>query len=101
MIATPKTLLVLGAVLFGIGAYGVLARRQIIIMLMSIEIMLGAVSLTLVGLSRVHGDVGGQAFVMFNMAVSAAEAAVGLAILVALHRTLRSSDADQASEMRG
>jgi NADH-quinone oxidoreductase subunit K len=100
-VITPEGLLLLGAILFCIGAYGVLARRQIIIMLMSIEIMLAAVSLTLVALARVHVDPGGQAFVMFNMGVSAAEAAVGLAILVAFYRSRQSVDADDASELRG
>lgn len=97
----PAFALVLGACLFAAGAYGVLARRQIIVILMSIEILLGAVGLTLVTLARALADPGGQALVLFAMAVSAAEAAVGLAILVAFSRTFHSTDADAAQTLRG
>ena len=78
--------LALSAVLFTIGVLGVLLRRNAIVILMSIEIMLNAVNLTLVALSQSMGDVTGQVLVFFSMSVAAAEAAIGLAIIIALFR---------------
>ncbi|ARA92025.1 MAG: NADH-quinone oxidoreductase subunit NuoK [Bacteroidetes bacterium] len=76
----------LSAVLFVIGVLGVLMRRNAIVILMSVELMLNAVNLTLVALSQAMGDVAGQILVFFVMAVAAAEAAIGLAIIIALFR---------------
>src|SRR6056300_1719087 len=76
----------LSAILFVIGTVGVLSRRNAIIILMSIELMLNSVNLSLVAFSTYLGDISGQVFVFFVMAVAAAEAAVGLAIVLALFR---------------
>jgi NADH-quinone oxidoreductase subunit K len=76
----------LSAVLFAIGVLGVLLRRNVIIILMSIEMMLNAVNLTLVAFSQYLGDMSGQVLVFFVISVAAAEAAVGLAIVIALFR---------------
>lgn len=76
----------LGVVLFTLGVLGVLFRRNAIVILMSVELMLNAVNLTLVALSQAMGDVSGQVLVFFVIAVAAAEAAVGLAIVIALFR---------------
>ncbi len=92
--------LVVSAVLFTIGVVGVLVRRNAIVMFMSIELMLNAVNLTLVAYSNRFGSVEGQVFVFFVMAVAAAEAAVGLAIILAVYRKLRSTDLDDAHVMR-
>jgi len=78
--------LALGVVLFTLGVLGVLFRRNAIVILMSVELMLNAVNLTLVALSQAMGDVSGQVIVFFVIAVAAAEAAVGLAIVIALFR---------------
>ena len=92
--------LVVSAVLFTIGVLGVLVRRNAIVMFMCIELMLNAVNLTLVAYSSRFGSVEGQIFVFFVMAVAAAEAAVGLAIILAIYRKLRSTDVDDAHLMR-
>ena len=87
--------LVLSAVLFAIGTAGVFLRRNLITILLAIEIMLNAVNLTFVAFGRVHGSADGQVIVFFVMTVAAAEAAVGLAIVIALfrHRETLSPDA--------
>ncbi|SRR6266478_10071880 len=92
--------LVMAALLFTIGAVGVLIRRNIIVMLMCIEIMLNAVNLTFVAFAREGQSMTGQIFVFFVMTVAAAEAAVGLALVIALFRRKRTTDADDASQMR-
>ena len=79
--------LALSAVLFTIGVLGVLFRRNAIVILMSVELMLNAVNLTLVTFSQSMGDTGGQMLVFFTIAVAAAEAAVGLAIVIAIFRS--------------
>ena len=99
MVSTDYYLIV-SAVLFTIGVLGVLVRRNAIVMFMSIELMLNAVNLTLVAYSRQFGSVDGQIFVFFVMTVAAAEAAVGLAIILAFFRKRRSTDVDDASLMR-
>ena len=78
--------LLLSAVLFAIGVLGVLFRSNLIVILMSVELMLNAVNLTLVAFSQYMGDVSGQILVFFVMSVAAAEAAVGLAIVIAIFR---------------
>jgi NADH-quinone oxidoreductase subunit K len=92
--------LVLGAILFSIGAFGVIVRRNVITMFMCIELMLNAVNLTLLVFARQFDQVDGQIFVFFVMTVAAAEAAVGLAIIVALARQTDSVDIDQADSMK-
>ncbi len=91
--------LVVSAILFTIGVIGVLLRRNAIIVFMCVELMLNAVNLTLVTFSRVHG-VEGQVLVFFVMAVAAAEAAVGLAIIIAIFRHYEVVDLDRFSVLR-
>jgi len=86
MDVTLNSYLVLSAVLFTIGVLGVLFRSNVIIILMSIELMLNAVNVTLVAFSQSLGDVQGQILVFFVMSVAAAEAAIGLAIVIAIFR---------------
>lgn len=93
--------LALSAVLFGIGAIGVVLRKSALTMFMSIELMLNAVNLTLVAFARQFGRLDGQIIVFFVMAVAAAEVAVGLAIIVDIFRSRRSVDIDDVSWLRG
>jgi NADH-quinone oxidoreductase subunit K len=88
------------AVLFTIGVVGVLTRRNAIIIFMCVELMLNAVNLALVGLSRLHG-VDGQTFVLFVISVAAAEAAVGLAIIISIFRHHQTVDLKNINLMRG
>ncbi len=90
----------LAAVLFAVGAAGVLLRRSGISVLLGIELMLNAVNLTLVAFARQHGHLDGQVFVFFIMAVAAAEVAVGLALLVAIFRHQQSIDVDRLNILR-
>jgi NADH-quinone oxidoreductase subunit K len=96
----PRHVLWLSAALFAVGLAGVACRRNLLIVLLSIEIQLNAANLALVAFSKVHGDVSGQTLVFFAMTVAAAEVAVGLAILIALFRIRRDADADAASDLR-
>ena len=91
----------LGAILFTLGAIGVLVRRNPIVILISIELMLNAVNLTLITFSRQLQDVQGQLFALMTMTVAAAEAVVGLAILVDIFRVRDVEDVDELSELRG
>ena len=91
---------ILAGLLFAIGVGGVLLRRSGISTLLGIELMLNAVNLTLVAFSRQHGQLDGQVFVFFVMAVAAAEVAVGLALLVAIFRRQQSIDIDRLNVMR-
>jgi len=91
--------LILGAVLFTIGAVGVLTRSNGLILFMSLELMLNAVNLTFVAFSRFSGRLDGHVFVFLVTAVAAAEAAVGLAIFVSLFRLHRSVDVDELNAM--
>jgi NADH-quinone oxidoreductase subunit K len=92
--------LVLSAVLFGLGVAGVLVRRNLIVMFMAIEIMLNAVNLTFVTFARARGSVDGHVIVFFVMAVAAAEAAVGLAIILQLFRTRATVNVDEVTTLR-
>jgi NADH-quinone oxidoreductase subunit K len=96
----PSWSLTLAAALFAVGLVGVTCRRNVLIMLLSVEILLNAANLAFVAFSRVHGDVAGQTFVFFAMTIAAAEVAVGLAIVIALYRLRRNVDADDAGELR-
>ena len=92
--------LILSAILFAIGAAGVFVRRNLITILLSIEIMLNAVNLTFVAFGRAHGGVDGQIIVFFVMTVAAAEAAVGLAIVIALFRHRESLNPDMFTSLK-
>lgn len=92
--------LMLSTVLFIIGAVGVMARRNSIILFMCIELMLNAVNLLLVSFSSLHNDAKGQVFVFFIMAVAAAEVAVGLAILSMIFRKTKSIDSELLSNLK-
>ena len=91
----------LSAVLFTIGAVGVLIRRNAILIFMSVELMLNAANLAFVAFARAYGVISGQIFVFFVMTVAAAEVAVGLALIVAIFRTKHSIDVDQMSVLKG
>jgi len=93
--------IVLAVVLFGIGAFGVLIRRNVLIMFMCVELMLNAANLALVAFSRSLHDVGGEATVFFVLVVAAAEVVVGLGIVVAIFRRRQSAIADDLAEMGG
>jgi NADH-quinone oxidoreductase subunit K len=90
----------LSAVVFAIGAAGVLVRRNVIVIFMAIELMLNAVNLTFVALARSLGSMGGQVVVFFVMTVAAAEAAVGLAIILAMFRNRETTNADELATLR-
>ena len=91
----------LAITLFMIGVFGFLTRKSIIMMFLSIEVMLNAVNLSLVAFSRFLNDLRGQVLMLFIVAVAASEAAIGLAILVALFRNKATAHVDDASEMKG
>ena len=94
--------LVLGALLFAIGVMGIfLNRKNLIILLMAIELMLLAVNMNFIAFAHFLGDLGGQVFVFFILTVAAAESAIGLAILVALFRNLRSINVDDLGSLKG
>jgi NADH-quinone oxidoreductase subunit K len=94
--------LVLGALLFSIGVLGIfMNRRNLIVLLMAIELMLLAVNMNFIAFSHALGDLSGQVFVFFILTVAAAESAIGLAILVALFRNLRSIDVDDLGSLKG
>ncbi len=90
----------LSAVLFGIGAFGFLARRNIILMLVSVEIMLNAVNLSLAGFSQHLADPSGQILALFVIAVAAAEAAVGLGLVIALNRNKPGAGVADLTELK-
>jgi NADH-quinone oxidoreductase subunit K len=93
--------LIVAAMLFGIGAFGVLTRRSALIMFMCIELMLNAVNLTFVSFAHSLKDIGGQAAVFFVLVVAAAEVTVGLGIVVAVFRRRNSTSVDALSELKG
>ena len=93
--------LFLAAVLFCIGVYGVLARRNGVLVLMSIELMLNAVNINLVAFGAFRHDVAGQVFALFVIAIAAAEVGVGLAIVLLIYRNRTSIDLDEADLMKG
>lgn len=92
--------LILSAIVFVIGVVGVLSRRNAIIIFMSIEMMLNAVNLTFISFATYMGDTAGQIFVFFVMAVAAAEAAVGLAIVLALFRNKKTVYVDKVNILK-
>ncbi len=92
--------IILSAVLFTIGALGVLIRRNAIVIFMSVELMLNAANLAFVAFSQMYQTLSGQIFVFFVMTVAAAEVAVGLALIVAIFRTKHSINVDEISSLR-
>ncbi len=98
---TPNYYLVVGALLFTIGAVGLLLRRNVLVMFMCVELMLNAANLTFVTFARALDDIGGQVIVFFTLVVAAAEVAVGLAIIVAIFRRRRGATADDVRLLKG
>jgi NADH-quinone oxidoreductase subunit K len=96
----PHYYVILAAVLFTIGAVGVLVRRNAIVLFMCIELMLNAANLALVTFSRINGTLDGQVIAFFVMVVAAAEVVVGLAIIMAIFRTRRSASVDDANLLK-
>jgi NADH-quinone oxidoreductase subunit K len=102
MIVTTAHYLVLAAVLFSLSVAGIfLNRKNVILLLMCIELMLLAVNFNFIAFSRMLGDLTGQVFVFFILTVAAAEAAIGLAILVVLFRNTRSIDVEELDRLKG
>ncbi len=93
--------LLLGAVLFCIGVYGVLVRRNAVLVLMSIELILNSVNINLIAFSLRSGNLDGQVFALFVIAVAAAEVGVGLAMVLLIYRNRRSIALDELSTMKG
>lgn len=90
----------LAAILFSLGAFGMLFRRNAIVVFMCVELMLNASNLAFVAFARMHGNLEGQVFAFFTMVVAAAEVVVGLAIIVMIFRTRRSASVDEPSLLR-
>jgi NADH-quinone oxidoreductase subunit K len=97
---TPFWYVVLAAVLFSIGAVGVLIRRNAIVLFMCVELMLNAANLALVTFSRINGTLDGQIMAFFAMVVAAAEVVIGLAIIMLIFRTRRSASVDDANLLK-
>jgi NADH:ubiquinone oxidoreductase subunit K len=93
--------LVLSAILFSTGVYGVLAKRNAVVVLMSIELILNAVNINLVAFGAHNGTIAGAVFALFVIAVAAAEVGVGLAIVLLIYRNRRSVDLDEVAQMKG
>ena len=96
----PANYLYLSALVFAIGAAGVLVRRNAIVVFMCVELMLNAVNLSLVTFSRMEGSLDGQVIAFFVMVVAAAEVVVGLAIIVTIYRTRRTASVDEANLLK-
>ncbi|MDQ1684696.1 MAG: NADH-quinone oxidoreductase subunit [Frankiaceae bacterium] len=97
---SPDYYLYLSAVLFTIGALGVLVRRNAIVVFMCVELMLNAVNLTLVTFARMNGNIDGQVIAFFVMVVAAAEVVIGLAIIMSIFRSRRSTSVDDANLLK-
>ena len=93
--------LLLGAALFCIGVYGVLARKNGVLVLMAVELILNAVNINLVAFGAIHGSVAGAVFALFVIAIAAAEVGVGLAIVLLIYRNRKSVDLDDIAELKG
>ena len=92
--------LIISAILFSIGTVGVLTRKNAIVIFMCVEMMLNAVNLTLIAFSKYLGNIDGQVFVFFIMTVAAAEAAVGLALMIAFYKNRESIDVEDINMMK-
>ena len=101
MLITPQVLLTLAAALFSIGIYGVLARRNILIILLSIELMFNAVNIVAATFARMYADTAGNVFMMMIIAITAAEVAVGLSVLIALFRMKRTTNPADLTLLKG
>jgi NADH-quinone oxidoreductase subunit K len=101
MIVPLEHVIILSIIIFSIGIMGVLFRKNAIIIFMSIELMLNAVNLSLVGFSRYYNSVDGQVFIFLVMTLAAAEVAVGLAIIVSLFRNKQTINIDEMNILRG
>jgi NADH-quinone oxidoreductase subunit K len=97
---SPAHFVALSVILFVIGAVGVLARRNAIIIFMCVELMLNAVNLAFVAFARMHGNLNGQVIAFFVMVIAAAEVVVGLAILTSIYRSRRSASVDDANLLK-
>ena len=97
---SPDNYLYLSAILFSLGAFGVLVRRNAIVVFMCVELMLNASNLAFVTFARIHGNLDGQVIAFFVMVVAAAEVVVGLAIIMAIFRTRRSASVDEANLLK-
>ena len=95
-----ENFLIVSAAIFAIGLYGTISKRNVITVLMSIELMLNAVNVTLIGFSRQWADLSGQVFAIFVIAVAACEAAVGLAILISLNRDKTIMNVDEVNLLK-
>ncbi len=95
-----ENIVILTLIIFSIGILGVLTRRNIIIVLMSVEIMLNSVNLLFITFARMRNDIHGEIFVFFVMAVAAAEAAIGLALVISLHRNFKTVDLAKIDELK-
>lgn len=93
--------LILAAVVFAIGVFGVVTRRNTVGILLGIELMLNAVNINLVAFSRFNGDTGGMVLTVFAIAITVAEVALGLALVILLFRTRRTAIADQIDWLKG
>ena len=93
--------LILAAVLFCIGVYGVIARKNAVLVLMSIELILNSVKINLLAFSMRNGSLDGHTFALYIIAIAAAEVGVGLAMVLLMYRNRRSIDLDELSEMKG
>ena len=93
--------LLLGAVLFCIGVYGVIARKNAVMVLMSIEVILNSVNINLLAFSQLHNNLDGNVFALYIIAVAAAEVGVGLAMVLLIYRNRKSIALDELSEMKG
>ena len=96
----PANYVYLSAVLFSLGAFGVLVRRNAIVVFMCVELMLNACNLAFVSFARIHGNLDGQVIAFFVMVVAAAEVVVGLAIVMTIFRTRRSASVDEANLLK-
>jgi NADH-quinone oxidoreductase subunit K len=97
---TPNDYVMVAAALFAIGAAGAIVRRNALVLLMSIELMLNAANLVFIAYARQYGDPGGHALAFFVMAIAAAEAAVGLAIVIGVFRTRQTVEVDELDALR-
>jgi NADH:ubiquinone oxidoreductase subunit K len=93
--------LLLGAVLFCIGVYGVIARKNAVMVLMAIELILNSVNINLLAFSQLHNNLDGNVFALYIIAVAAAEVGVGLAMVLLIYRNRKSISLDELSEMKG
>ena len=93
--------LAVSALLFGLGAVGVLTRRNPLVVLLCLELMLNGANLALIAFARMHGGVAGQVFALIVMVIAACEVVIGLGIIVALYRRRLPIDVDELSELRG